>query len=72
MPIPRNCGQYNPAEARESLAKFRERYNTRRPHWALRPESEDAALPGRVGDVLARLSRNDPLTPQDVYEHGRA
>ncbi|MFW6033299.1 MAG: DDE-type integrase/transposase/recombinase [Phycisphaeraceae bacterium] len=62
----------NPAEARESLAKFRERYNTRRPHWALRPVSEDEAFPGRVGDVLARLSRNDPLTPQDVYEHGRA
>jgi putative transposase len=28
----------NPAEARERLAAFRERYNTIRPHWALRPE----------------------------------
>ena len=62
----------NPAEARASLAAFRERYNTRRPHWALRPEPENEASPGRDEDVLARLSRNDPLTPQDVYEHGRA
>jgi transposase InsO family protein len=28
----------NPSHARECLAEFRTRYNTRRPHWALRPE----------------------------------
>ena len=28
----------SPAEARERLHEFRERYNTIRPHWALRPE----------------------------------
>mgnify|MGYP001596755728 FL=1 len=28
----------SPAHARECLAEFRERYNTRRPHWALIPE----------------------------------
>jgi len=28
----------NPAEARESLAAFRIRYNQIRPHWALTPE----------------------------------
>ena len=27
----------NPGQARESLREFRQRYNTRRPHWALRP-----------------------------------
>ena len=27
----------NPGHARECLAEFRERYNQRRPHWALRP-----------------------------------
>jgi putative transposase len=44
----------NPAEARERLTAFRERHNTVRPHWALRPE-EGA----------------DPLTPSEVYVHGR-
>lgn len=29
----------NPAHARQCLAEFRERYNTKRPHWALRPEN---------------------------------
>lgn len=47
----------SPAHARECLAAFRARYNTLRPHWALRP----AEAPGA-----------DPLTPQDVYQHGRA
>jgi transposase InsO family protein len=28
----------HPRQARECLAEFRERYNRRRPHWALRPE----------------------------------
>ena len=32
---PRRSG--DPAHARECLAEFRERYNQRRPHWALRP-----------------------------------
>jgi putative transposase len=45
----------SPAEARERLAIFRERYNTIRPHWALRPDTS-----------------GDPLTPHDVYVHGRA
>jgi putative transposase len=45
----------NPAEARERLQAFRERYNTVRPHWALRPDTG-----------------GDPLTPYDVYVHGRA
>ena len=44
----------SPAAARESLAKFRERYNTYRPHWAL--------LPAQGGD---------PMTPHDVYVHGK-
>jgi len=39
----------NPAHARECLAEFRERYNTRRPHWALRPaESGDPLVPEEV------------------------
>ena len=29
----------HPQHARECLAEFRARYNTRRPHWALVPES---------------------------------
>jgi transposase InsO family protein len=29
----------NPAHARQCLGEFRLRYNTRRPHWALRPEA---------------------------------
>lgn len=45
----------NPAEARERLSAFQERYNTIRPHWALRPDAG-----------------GDPLTPHDVYVHGRA
>lgn len=28
----------NPAHARQCLAEFRDRYNTQRPHWALRPK----------------------------------
>ncbi len=34
----------NPAHARGCLAAFRERYNQRRPHWALVPESGGDAL----------------------------
>jgi transposase InsO family protein len=48
----------SPAHARECLALFRERYNTQRPHWALIPDNADPAA--------------DPLTPQDVYQHGLA
>ena len=44
----------SPAQARTSLAAFRERYNDIRPHWAL--------IPSEGGD---------PLTPTDVYVHGR-
>ena len=36
----------NPAHARECLGEFRHRYNTRRPHWALRPaEGGDPYVP---------------------------
>lgn len=39
----------NPAHARECLAQFRERYNTNRPHWALRPaEGGDPLVPEEV------------------------
>jgi transposase InsO family protein len=39
----------NPAHARECLAEFRERYNQRRPHWALRPaEGGDPYTPEEV------------------------
>lgn len=39
----------NPAQARESLGEFRLRYNTRRPHWALRPaEGGDPYVPEEV------------------------
>jgi putative transposase len=45
----------NPAHARECLAEFRERYNRRRPHWALIPEEggdplvpEEVYLSGRA------------------------
>lgn len=34
----------SPAQARESLAAFRERYNTYRPHWALIPEKGGDAM----------------------------
>jgi len=43
----------DPADARTCIEEFRQRYNTRRPHWALRPPDG-----------------GDPVTPQDVYEHG--
>jgi putative transposase len=39
----------HPQEARESLARFRERYNSRRPHWALVPDSGgDPLVPEEV------------------------
>jgi len=39
----------SPVHARECLAQFRERYNTRRPHWALRPEEGgDPLVPEEV------------------------
>ena len=39
----------SPAEARERLAEFRERYNTVHPHWALRPEEgSDPLIPHGV------------------------
>ena len=39
----------NPAHARECLAEFRERYNQRRPHWALRPtDGGDPYTPAEV------------------------
>jgi len=39
----------SPVHARECLAQFRERYNGRRPHWALRPEEGgDPLVPAEV------------------------
>lgn len=39
----------HPQHARECLAEFRERYNTRRPHWALVPEEGgDPLVPAEV------------------------
>ena len=39
----------NPAEARQSLKEFKDRYNKKRPHWALRPEpSKDPLVPAEV------------------------
>lgn len=39
----------NPQHCRECLAEFRERYNTRRPHWALTPEAGgDPLVPREV------------------------
>ncbi len=39
----------HPQQARESLAAFKKRYNTRRPHWALIPESGgDPLVPEEV------------------------
>jgi transposase InsO family protein len=39
----------SPADARDKLAAFRERYNTVRPHWALRPvEGGDVVTPYEV------------------------
>ena len=39
----------DPAHARVCLAEFRERYNTRRPHWALVPaEGGDPLVPEEV------------------------
>lgn len=39
----------DPQHARECLAEFRERYNQRRPHWALKPiEGGDVLTPGDV------------------------
>ena len=39
----------SPAHTRECLAELCERYNTKRPHWALRPEEGgDALLPQEV------------------------
>lgn len=39
----------HPQHARTCLAEFRERYNRRRPHWALRPDGGgDPLVPGEV------------------------
>lgn len=39
----------SPAEARQSLEQFRERYNWDRPHWALMPnDGGEARVPGEV------------------------
>ena len=39
----------HPAHARECLAQFRQRYNTERPHWALRPaDGGDPLVPAEV------------------------
>ena len=39
----------HPLQARQSLAQFRERSNTRRPHWALIPDSGgDPLVPEEV------------------------
>jgi putative transposase len=50
----------SPADARRCLGAFRERYNTRRPHWALRPEAggdpltpEDVYAQGRKTQLPA-------------------
>jgi len=38
-----------PQQARQSLAQFRQRYNSRRPHWALIPDSGgDPLVPEEV------------------------
>lgn len=50
----------SPAHARACLAEFRERYNTRRPHWALIPEGGgDPLRPADVyiGGVVTQLPR---------------
>jgi len=49
-----------PAHCRECLEEFRERYNRRRPHWALIPESGgDPLVPQEVyrGDRKIRIPR---------------
>ena len=49
-----------PAHARECLGEFRQRYNQRRPHWALVPEGGgDPATPEEVytGAVVTQLPR---------------
>lgn len=39
----------SPAHARQCLAEFRERYNEKRPHWALQPEAGgDVVVPAEV------------------------
>ena len=50
----------SPAEARERLKAFRERYDTVRPHWALQPEeggdpltTHDVSVNGRVTTLPA-------------------
>lgn len=45
----------SPQHARECLAEFRERYNTRRPHWALAPE--EGGDPWTPADVYAEGKR---------------
>jgi len=50
----------NPAHARTCLAEFRERYNERRPHWALRPATGgDPYVPREVyaEDKAVRIPR---------------
>lgn len=42
----------SPSEARQCLAEFRQRYNTRRPHWALIPE--EGGDPLTLEDVYAQ------------------
>lgn len=50
----------NPGHARECIAEFRERYNTQRPHWALRPQAGgDPVTPEEVyvRGVVTQLPR---------------
>jgi transposase InsO family protein len=52
-----------PAHCRACLEEFRERYNTRRPHWALVPEEGgDPLVPLEVfgGDRAVRIPRWQP------------
>lgn len=51
----------SPQHARECLARFRDRYNTNRPHWALIPEpGGDPLVPAEVyaGSRKIRLPRS--------------
>ena len=50
----------NPGHARECLAEFRQRYNGRRPHWALVPElGGDPLVPEEVytGGMAIRIPK---------------
>jgi transposase InsO family protein len=75
----------SPAEARERLAEFRERYNTIRPHWALRPEEGGDPLtphdvyvtashhPARLADLgesrQSEARRHDRRRPRTPTHH---